>query len=305
MRITIVVILCMCAIAVHAQDTVRVTLLFPTNSDLLTAAHKQQIYQLFSLREDFSGCTLTIAGHCDVTGSKTYNDTLSKQRAQTVADFVIAEQNLPVQDISIVYYGSAQPVADNNTSSGRALNRRVDIAMVCKPGKSPSASVSDKIKAGWPGQTIIQLPEFSLQNQLQLSDVLDTLSIGSHLILRDINFPLSTDSLTPDVFPILDTLAHILLRNPNMQVRFEGHICCGNAEGRIAGHPDALNLRNYRYSLSTDRAIAVFSYLRLQGVPGVQMSYIGLSGKNKLIYPEITEADQMHNRRVEIVILSK
>lgn len=305
MRITIIVILWMCAIAVHAQDTLRATLLFPTNSDLLTSAHKQQINQLLSQRENFSGCKISISGHCDAIGSKTYNDTLSKQRAQTVANFLITEQSLAAQDISILFYGFAQPVANNNSYSGRALNRRVDITIVCKPGKSPSAPVSNKTKAGWPGQTIKQLPEFSLQNQLQLSAVLDTLSIGSHLILRDINFPLSTDSLTPDVFPILDTLAHILLRNPNMQVRFEGHICCGNAEGRIAGHPDALNLRNNRYSLSTDRAIAVFSYLRLQGVPGAQMSYIGLSGKNKLIYPEITEADQMHNRRVEIVILSK
>lgn len=301
----ILFVCCIGTLSLQAQDTTHLTLLFSTNSSTLSEHDVQQLDHFLSTRQHVADCSFTISGHCDSIGSTAYNQQLGKLRAQVVADYLVSGGEISMENIAVLSYGSAQPFADNTTAAGRKLNRRVEIQVVQKPKPRQPITSEQTVKALLPDQTLRILPEFSLNEHLVLSEVLDTLAVGRHLILRDINFPLSTDSLVPEVFPILDTLAAILLRHPTMQVRFEGHICCGNAEGRIAGYPDAKNLRNNRYSLSTDRAIAVFSYLRLKGVPGSQMTYVGMSGKNKLIYPEITEADQIRNRRVEIVILSK
>ncbi|MFN3613997.1 MAG: OmpA family protein [Rubrimonas sp.] len=67
-----------------------------------------------------------VIGHTDSTGSAAYNQQLSERRAQAVANVLISRG---VQRERIVAYGfgETQPIADNNTPQGRAMNRRVEI----------------------------------------------------------------------------------------------------------------------------------------------------------------------------------
>ena len=70
--------------------------------------------------------TVTIIGHTDSTGSDAINDPLSVNRAAATRDY-IAARGVSSNRIAINGRGSHEPVADNNTVSGRAMNRRVEI----------------------------------------------------------------------------------------------------------------------------------------------------------------------------------
>lgn len=67
-----------------------------------------------------------IAGHTDNIGNKSSNIALSQNRARSVAAYLISK-GIAAGSISTEGFGSAIPVAGNDTDSGRALNRRVEI----------------------------------------------------------------------------------------------------------------------------------------------------------------------------------
>ena len=70
--------------------------------------------------------TVTIIGHTDSTGSDAINNPLSINRAAATRDYLPA-RGVRTNRISIDGRGSREPIADNNTVSGRAINRRVEI----------------------------------------------------------------------------------------------------------------------------------------------------------------------------------
>ena len=70
-----------------------------------------------------------VAGHTDSTGSLELNNQLSKQRAQAVVDHLIG-LGLPASQFSAAGYGPSQPIGDNNTSEGRAQNRRIEFKLI-------------------------------------------------------------------------------------------------------------------------------------------------------------------------------
>lgn len=71
---------------------------------------------------------ILVEGYTDNIGSETYNKELSLNRAKAVAA-VLAKQGYP-NEIRIHGAGSASPIASNETASGRAQNRRVDVVLV-------------------------------------------------------------------------------------------------------------------------------------------------------------------------------
>ena len=70
--------------------------------------------------------TVTNIGHTDSTGSDAVNDPLSINRAAATRDYLV-QRGVSAQRIAVDGRGSRQPVADNSTASGRAMNRRVEI----------------------------------------------------------------------------------------------------------------------------------------------------------------------------------
>ena len=69
---------------------------------------------------------LTIVGHTDSTGGDAVNEPLSRQRAESVRSYLSA-RGVDASRVSVVGRGSREPVASNDTDSGRAANRRVEI----------------------------------------------------------------------------------------------------------------------------------------------------------------------------------
>lgn len=69
---------------------------------------------------------VTIAGHTDNIGNKSYNINLSGNRAKSVAAYLVSK-GIPASSITSEGFGSAVPVAGNDTEEGRAMNRRVEL----------------------------------------------------------------------------------------------------------------------------------------------------------------------------------
>ena len=71
---------------------------------------------------------ISVEGHTDSVGSEEYNMALSRQRAEAVRNFLVANfPELSNSQFTIRGLGESQPVADNSTDAGRAQNRRVEI----------------------------------------------------------------------------------------------------------------------------------------------------------------------------------
>ena len=104
-------------------------ILFATNSSTLSDASKSALRNLATSLNQNPDTDIKIVGHTDNTGKVDYNQTLSEKRAKSVYDYLM---NQGVSADRMVFEGKGvhQPVADNSTAEGRALNRRVEITIV-------------------------------------------------------------------------------------------------------------------------------------------------------------------------------
>jgi len=78
-----------------------------------------------------SSLSVQVNGHTDNVGDPNANLALSKARAETVKQFLMANAsgNFPSERITTRGYGDTQPVADNSTAAGKAKNRRVEVVL--------------------------------------------------------------------------------------------------------------------------------------------------------------------------------
>ncbi len=72
---------------------------------------------------------VSIEGHTDSRGSEEYNMALSYRRANAVYRYLVAAGVAP-ERLEVIGYGESRPVASNDTESGRAQNRRVELRVV-------------------------------------------------------------------------------------------------------------------------------------------------------------------------------
>ena len=68
---------------------------------------------------------LNVAGHTDSSGSAKFNQILSRNRANSVKNYLL-DKNVPAASISVSGYGEDRPIASNKTNDGRQKNRRVE-----------------------------------------------------------------------------------------------------------------------------------------------------------------------------------
>lgn len=77
----------------------------------------------------FPRSELIIEGHTDSFGGDEFNQTLSQQRAESVQQYMVNAMRIPTYRLIATGYGETRPVASNETESGRARNRRIDIVI--------------------------------------------------------------------------------------------------------------------------------------------------------------------------------
>jgi len=80
------------------------------------------------LRAHFTDLDIYICGHTDSSGNLNHNLALSLARAQSVAENLVS-RGVPRSRLKVQGFGSAFPVAGNDTPEGKALNRRTEIVL--------------------------------------------------------------------------------------------------------------------------------------------------------------------------------
>ena len=108
---------------------------------------------------------------------------------------------------------------------------------------------------------------------------------------QKVYFKFNKSRIMPRSYPLLDEVADVLLENPNIYIRIEGHT-------------DSKGSDRYNKKLSDARAAAVRDYLKSKGVGPERLDSVGF-GEERPIEDNATEAGRAANRRVEIHITKK
>jgi outer membrane protein OmpA-like peptidoglycan-associated protein len=90
------------------------------------ASAKSKIVPVINLMKQYPTLKLEVEGYTDNTGSDEINNALSLKRAEAALQYLV-KKGLSADRLSAKGFGSANPVADNKTEKGKALNRRVEL----------------------------------------------------------------------------------------------------------------------------------------------------------------------------------
>ena len=156
----------------------------------------------------------------------------------------------------------------DNISEVRSKNRRVDVVLNMKPQ-----------------------PE----EEIKLPGVYTTFNkdniIGDRIMLSDMLFERGSSKLSIKSKNQLDKIARMLLKNKNIHLEVQGHVCC-----TPPNHKEAIDKGTKKRKLSHNRAEAVYKYLILKKVPKTRLTFKGYGNTKPLgKSPEL-------DRRVELVI---
>jgi len=102
--------------------------LFDTAKYSLRPLAREKLAKVAGIVSGHPGLRLDVEGHTDSVGNDEYNQRLSEQRGESVRDYLTGE-GMAAGSVSTKGFGKTQPVATNDTSEGRQLNRRVELVI--------------------------------------------------------------------------------------------------------------------------------------------------------------------------------
>lgn len=102
---------------------------FATNQSAINASFYPVLNSVAKVLDEYDKTLIEVVGHTDSTGSDAINNPLSEQRAASVGSY-LRSRDILAERIITTGVGSRYPVASNTTPEGRALNRRVEIALL-------------------------------------------------------------------------------------------------------------------------------------------------------------------------------
>ncbi|MDO7636092.1 MAG: OmpA family protein [Porticoccaceae bacterium] len=102
---------------------------FATNSADINSNFYSVLDSVALVLTEFDKTVVVVAGHTDSDGSDALNETLSRNRASSVSNYLISQKILPAR-FEIIGFGERQPIASNTTAEGKQLNRRVEITLL-------------------------------------------------------------------------------------------------------------------------------------------------------------------------------
>jgi outer membrane protein OmpA-like peptidoglycan-associated protein len=104
-------------------------ILFDIDKAALRPASQIELQKMAVVLNKYADTDILIEGHTDATGSEEHNLTLSRERAQSVSNYLAGLGVSPTR-FTMMGYGESQPISSNETVEGRQLNRRVEVVIV-------------------------------------------------------------------------------------------------------------------------------------------------------------------------------
>jgi outer membrane protein OmpA-like peptidoglycan-associated protein len=112
-------------------------ILFATGKSDVKVGAASNLNKLATFLGQYPDRTVAIEGHTDNVGSDDLNQALSQRRADSVKSYLM-QQGISAQRIAASGMGESQPVTDNDSATGRQLNRRV-VVVIDNPAPAPAA----------------------------------------------------------------------------------------------------------------------------------------------------------------------
>lgn len=114
-----------CPMPVEQVASIKLKVNFPFDSSEVKERYFDDIRELAEFLKRFDDLQVEVEGHTDSVGPESYNQNLSKRRANAVVDVLVNQHGITASRLKPVGYGESRPVASNDTREGRAENRRV------------------------------------------------------------------------------------------------------------------------------------------------------------------------------------
>lgn len=105
---------------------------FATNSAVFQTSFNKVLDSVAKVVNKYDNTKIQVVGYTDNTGKLAYNNKLSMERAQAVANYLKLRSVLPAR-LMVSGMGPADPIASNDTPEGRDQNRRVEITLISLP----------------------------------------------------------------------------------------------------------------------------------------------------------------------------
>lgn len=116
---------------------------FDINNDEIQREDLERLAVVGTFLKKYPDTNAVVEGHTDNVGTQEANQTLSRNRAESVMNYLVSEQRVASNRISAVGYGDTRPIADNSTEDGKRANRRINTVIACAndiEGLSPAAA---------------------------------------------------------------------------------------------------------------------------------------------------------------------
>jgi OOP family OmpA-OmpF porin len=110
----------------------------------LTASAKEDLDTLAGSLQNDKRFVISVEGFTDSTGNKSYNEALSRKRADAVVTYLVAKHDVPIYRIHMIGLGEDKPVDEGRDRAARAKNRRVEVKVFSAELESNAAAVGTR-----------------------------------------------------------------------------------------------------------------------------------------------------------------
>ncbi|MDT8453485.1 MAG: OmpA family protein [Gammaproteobacteria bacterium] len=225
---------------------------------------REKMAALATFMKKYPNTTAVIEGHSDNVGDSDYNLKLSRQRADSVVEYLVKEHQINASRLKAVAYGETRPRAYNMSSEGQQSNRRVDAVIACV----------DDI-AG-----------------LKVAPTRITMAL-------ELEFDPYKHEIKSKYRSGLDHVAEYMKANPSVVAVVEGHADRVVGTGAARTKVDA----ETSMKISQNRAQSVVNYLVNElGIAKSRLNIASYGQTDRVTYGTTLDAQQ-ENRRVNIILI--
>jgi outer membrane protein OmpA-like peptidoglycan-associated protein len=126
---------------IKREEVRRVTVQFDFDSAAIQPEFQPALDGVMNDLQENANYMALVIGYTDATGDEQYNLGLAQRRAAAVQLYLARQLGSDFVRLATIGFGEVQPVADNDTSEGRARNRRAEVVLV-RPAPASSVEMS-------------------------------------------------------------------------------------------------------------------------------------------------------------------